>query len=234
VAFAGGIGVIVFQVDADDPAPSTVTVALSGPGGETLAPAVTGTDAGHTWTAYPPYPAAGKWVATWTIDGSDIEPQIIYVSAVPTAAAVVPWRPDLWDVAAYVPRRTLVGAVDGYGSPLDTFDDTTFPRAAVVHRLITDACAWVQLAAGTIDTTLVDAARGCAAIRAAAMVESGYPDNRDDLSNADVLLKQADAMRRDLAAANVALGGDDPVTTLDNLLPVFSFPDPSPAGDLLL
>jgi hypothetical protein len=234
VTVVGSVGAITLTVDPDDPAPSTVTVTLAGPEVASLTPSVTGTDANRTWTAYPVYPVAGRWVAVWTVDGTDLEPQVIHVYAIPSPAALVAWRPDLPDVAAYVPRRTLVGAVDGYGNPLDTFDATTFPRAAQVHRLITDACAWVGLAAGPVDTTLVDMARACAAIRAAAMIEAGYPDNRDDLSNADVLLKQAEQMRRDLAAANVALTHEDPATTVDDLLPLWSFPDPSPVGDLLL
>ncbi len=232
MTFAGGVDTITLTVDPYD-GTTSATVTLTGPTGQVLTPTAVSTDTGHTWSATPTYDEAGKWVAHWAVGGTGEGTvyQDIHVSRVPAASATVVWRPELWDVAAYVPRRTLVGAVDGYGNVLDTFDATTLPKGAVVWRLISDACAWVALLAGTIDTSLIDSARACAAIRAAAMVEAGYPDNRDDLSNADVLLKQADQMRKDLAAANTALGVDDPATSDDDLLPVWSFPAPVSYAD---
>lgn len=235
MAFPGGVGEISISITPSD-GTTTVTVHLDGPDGATLDPTPISTDGGATWVAYPTYTVAGEWIATWTVDGTGagLEPQHVIVSHLPSPAATVAWRPDLWNVAAYVPRRTLVGAVDGYGNALDTFDQTTLPKGNVVDRLITDACAWVLLLAGPIDTTLYPAALGCAAMRVAALVELSYPDNRDDLTNAKDLLAQADAWRKDLAAANHALGEDDPATTADDLLPVWLFPRASPAGDLLL
>jgi hypothetical protein len=41
------------------------------------------------------------------------------------------WAPTLPDVANYVPRRTVVGAADGYGAPVNTFDTTTHPTATI-------------------------------------------------------------------------------------------------------
>ncbi len=234
MTFAGGIDTITLPVAPFDGSTAT-TVAITGPTGQALAPTAVSTDTGHTWSATPAYDAAGKWVAKWTVTGTGEGEtyQEIWVSRIPVAAAVVGWRPERWDVAAYVPRRTLVGAVDGYGNALDTFDATTFPKGSLVDRLITDACAWVLLAA-TPTEALYPAALACAALRAAGMIETGYPDNRDDVTNGAELLKQADAMRRDLAAAAVAAGEDDPSTDADDLLPLWSFPPASPAGDLLL
>ncbi len=232
MTFAGGIDTITLTVDPYDDT-TAVTVTIDGPSEQTLTPTAVSTDGGQTWTVTPTYDEAGTWVAHWTITGTGegTTHQTIHVSRIPSPAATVVWRPELWDVAAYVPRRTLVGAVDGYGNALDTFDQTTLPRGAVVWRLISDACAWVLLTTGAVDTTLADAAKACAAIRAAALVEAGYPDNRDDLTNADTLLKQAEQMRKDLAAANTALGVDDPATTADDLLPVWSFPAAPSYGD---
>ncbi len=231
MTFAGGIDTITLTVDPYD-GTTAATVAITGPTGQVMAPTAVSSDSGHTWSATPAYDATGKWVAKWTIAGTGEGEtyQEIWVSRVPVAAAVVGWRPERWDVAAYVPRRTLVGAVDGYGNALDTFDATTFPKGSLVDRLITDACAWVLLAA-TPTEALYPSALAAAAMRVAALVELTYPDNGSDVNVAKDLLAQADAMRRDLAAAAVAAGGDDPATTADDLLPVWSFPAAVSYGD---
>lgn len=143
------------------------------------------------------------------------------------------WAPTLERVAAYVPRRTLVGSVDGYGAAQLLFTDDTYPTATSVTSLIADACNWVLIATGTVDATLTESAASAAALRCAGLVELMYPDNRDDLSDAKTLLDQATAMRKDLAAANIALTSDDPSTDDDNTLPEFVFPAASEAGDLL-
>lgn len=233
MAFVGGSDTPQLTVDTFD-GTTAVTLTITGPDDEVLTPTPVSTDGGNTWYATPIYPAAGRWVAKWEVTGAgaNIAYQDLFVSRVPTAAALVGWRPELWGVAAYVPRRTLVGAIDGSGAPRRTFDSDTLPTGSEVQILITDACAWVGLLAGTVDTTLTEAASACAALRAAAMVELGYPDNRDDLSNAKELLAEAVQMRKDLAAANTALGVDDPATTDDDLLPVWSFPSAPSYADL--
>ncbi len=234
MAFVGSVGTITLGVpDGGEPA-TTVTVVLTGPDGiTTLNPTPVSSDGHLTWTAYPAYTLAGKWVAVWTVNGADLQPQEIYVSALPVPGSVPAWRPELWNVAAYVPRRTLVGAVDGFGVPRRTFDAATFPSSDVVHLLISGACAWTTLTTGPVQEPLSAAALDCAAMRAAGLVEQGYPDNRDDLSAAEALLKLADAMRKDLAAANVALSGDDPSTNVDDLLPEFVFPRACWPGELV-
>lgn len=233
MAFVGGSDTPQLTVDTFD-GTTAVTLTITGPDDEVLTPTPVSTDGGNTWYATPIYPAAGRWVAKWEVTGAgaNIAYQDLFVSRVPTAAAaLVAWRPELWDVAAHIPRRTLVGAVDGSGTPRRTFDADTLPTGSEANILVTGSCAWVGLLTGVVDETLWDAALECAALRAAWLIESSYPDNRDDLSNADVLLKQATEMRRDLAAANTALGVDDPTTSDDDLLPVWSFPAPASYGD---
>lgn len=233
MAFVGGTDVPELVVV--DYGPDTeVTLSIAGLNGETLTPTPVSTDDGQTWYATPVYTAAGKWVAHWVVTGSGANEtyQDLWVSRVPTAAQTVEWRPELWNVAAYIPRRTLVGAIDGSGAPRRTFDGDTMPTAGEVQLLITGACAWVTLTTGTPDETLWPAALDCAAMRAAALVEQAYPENSDDVSTADALFKQAAEMRKDLAAANIALIGDDPGTSDDNLLPMFSFPAAPAWSDL--
>lgn len=141
------------------------------------------------------------------------------------------WTPTLAQVAAYVPRRTLVGAVDGWGATQHTFTADTTPSSSEVLKLITDAVQWVGLAAGTVIDALAESATSAAAMRCAGYVELTYPDNRDDLGDAKTLLDQATALRKDLAAANIALTADDPSTDADNQLPQWSFPAAPDYGD---
>lgn len=136
------------------------------------------------------------------------------------------WAPSLERVASYVPRRTIVGATTGYGTAQPAFSADTYPTSATVSELILAACNWVLTAAGPIAVAMESPAADLAALRAAAFVALGYPDNRDDLDDARLLLDQADKMLKTLAAANIAASDsqDDPTTAADNALPVWSFP----------
>ena len=215
-------------------ADTSATVHLDGPGGATLNPTASSTDGKHTWTASPIYTAAGTWVATWTVTGTGagIVTEQIWVSAVPSAAARVAWRPDVWKVADYVPGRTLVAAVDGYGNAIATFDSTTHPTGDQVQRLVTDGCAWVATRCGTLDASLYDMGTAVAAVYAAAQVERGYPDANRDPQVADQLWQQAQAMREDLAKANAAITGVEPEDPAAHLVPYYSFPGSVSWGDL--
>lgn len=234
--YPGSIDTLTFAVEPHDNT-THVTLVVNGPNGAQLAPVPVSTDGGATWQANPTYSAVGEWVPTWTVTGTGAgiwaRPEV-WVSAIPSPSAGVAWRPELWHVAAYIPRRTLVGAVDGYGNALETFDSTTHPSASAVNNLVSDACAWVGLLVNPVPDVLADSARAAAAMRAAAMVELTYPDNRDDLSTAEQLLARADAMRADLDTASVAVTGTDPEDPAANLLPVYSFPTPVAWGDALL
>jgi hypothetical protein len=214
-------------------ASTAATVTVTPPTGTVLTPTATTSDGGATWTAQPIYPVAGTWVAKWTVTGTGagVTEQIIHISVPASPAAAVVWRPERWNVAAYVPRRTLVGAVDGYGNVRYTFAADTHPRGEAVDLLVTDACAWVSLLVGAPDETLHGPAMACAAKYAAAQVELSYPDNRDDLTHGQQLYEQAVAMRADLDRANAAIVGSDPEDPASHLLPVYSFPAAPSYGD---
>lgn len=234
--FAGGTDVISLVIDGAG-LDTTVATHLVGPSGQVLDPTPISSDERRTWTAVPGYDEAGKWTVKWTITGTgaDVVYQEIQVSRIPVAGATVGWRPERWDVGAYVPGRTLVGAVDGYGHVIYTFDDTTMPTGAAVDRLITGAVAWVETGCGALlGEQWWESAKACAAMRAAALIELTFPRTEKDVDTSAQLLKAADAMREDLRKAIVGAGGDDPTTDADDVLPVFSFPAASPWGDLLL
>lgn len=234
--YPGSTDVVTLVVDPYDVNTVATVVLDPPPGGTPLTPTMVSADGGHTWTATPQYPVAGKWVARFTVvgTGEGKAEEEIWVSQPAVPAALVTWRPELWQVAAYVPRRTLVGAVDGYGNALFTFDQTTQPPASVVNLLVTDACAWVAAKVNPVDDSLGGLATATAAVRAAAMVELTYPDNTQDLSTAETLLRQADQLRADLDVANAAVTGTDPEDPSAGLLPVFAFPDPPAWADLNL
>lgn len=141
------------------------------------------------------------------------------------------WAPSLPQVADYVPGRTIVGAADGYGNVTSTFSETTHPTDVQVTRLIEQACSWVMLKTGAVHESLTADAALCAAVWTAAMVEQGYPDNRDDLSTAEALYRQAVQMRDDLDRANAAKTGDNPEDPAAHLMPVWSFPAAPAWGD---
>lgn len=216
---------------------TAATVTVLHPDGTSTTPVTSTADLGHTWTATPvTLNAAGWWVYAWAVTGTGAgaEARRVYVEPNPTAGGPT-WTPSRERVASYVPGRTLVGAVDGYGSPIMTFDATTHPAGAAVDRLIADAVAWVELATGPVDLTLYDAATCCAAVYTAYSVELAYPDNTRDTAVATQLYQQAVAMRTDLGLANAAITGHEPEDPAAHLMPQYSFPSEqvqSPWGDL--
>lgn len=232
--YPGSTDTLTLTVDPFDNTTAITVTVTAPPGGTDLNPTVVTADGGHTWTGTAVYATAGRWVAHWTVTntGAGKAEEEIWVSAPATAAAAVVWRPELWHVADYVPGRTLVGAVDGYGTALNTFDNTTHPPAASVQRLVTAGCAWVLAKTGPVDASLTDMARAVAAIWVGAAVLRGFPDNTKDTTDADRLLQQAETMRDDLHFANVAITGTDIEDPEATLLPVFSFPAPVAWGDV--
>jgi hypothetical protein len=88
-----------------------------------------------------------------------------------------------------------------------------------------------------VDDSLGDVAGVCAALRAAAAVERGYPEQDQvdaALRRADALDARAEAMRADLVRANEAATGGNPTNPASGLLPVYSFSSPVPWGDAYL
>ncbi len=129
-------------------------------------------------------------------------------------------------MAAYIPRRTHVGATSGWGTVKNVFDDTTMPTGTTVDSTVLAACNWVLIATGAVHDDLAEPAADLAAMRAAGLVALTWPDNREEIKEeAETLLRLADAMRKDLAKANIALTLDDPQTDESAQLPVWSFPD---------
>lgn len=147
-----------------------------------------------------------------------------------------PWAPALERVAAYVQRRTLVEADDGYGNIRRTFDDTTHPPADVVDLLIGDAVRWVSDRTGDLDIALYDSGTGLAARWSAAHALLDYPDNSDDIRIAEILLKQLEIELKALAARNQSLTGVDPddPDAIFEIVPLYSFPCAPSWGDQLL
>lgn len=138
------------------------------------------------------------------------------------------WTPALWDVADRVPGRTLVKGANGSNVEVMTFSASTRPSDTQVARLITGAVAWVTAATTpVIDLSLYDLATACAATYTAASVELGYPERqstneKDAQALGATLLKQAEAMRKDLAARNEILIGESP--EVFEIAPAWSFP----------
>jgi hypothetical protein len=233
--YPGSTDTLSLTVDPFD-ATTGVTVVVEASDGTTLTPTMVTADSGHTWTGNPVYPLAGEWVAHYVVigTGAGVTEQEIWVSTPASPQAAVAWRPDAWHVADYIPGRTLVGAVDGYGNALNTFTGDTHPPLGTVQRLITAGCAWVGARVANVDSTLTDLARAAAACWAAAQVERGYPDNSKETADAAELFRQANALRDDLQRANEAVTGEDPEDPQAHLMPVYSFPNAAtiaPWGD---
>ena len=185
---------------------------------------------GQVWIAEPyRHTVPLVWRETWTITGTGagVQHRRIYVSATPGTSGPV-WSPPPWKPADYVPTRTLVPVDTGANLPVNSFDDTTTPNGTQVERLTTDACAWVLAGCGTIAQTLSDMASAVAAIWVAASIQRGFPEKDTDVQRAAALLEQAQRMRDDLAKANEAATGTDPVDPGAALLPRWSFPAPDP------
>jgi len=139
------------------------------------------------------------------------------------------WAPDVGQVGVYIPGRTLSIPL---GEHLGTFDPTTRPTDDWVAQIIDDACGWVTLKTGTIHSSLEGAARSCAAIRAAAAVELGWPDRNADVDTAQQLHEQAARLRDDLHEANLALTGADPTDPSGAVPVLYGFPAAPAWGDL--
>jgi hypothetical protein len=193
------------------------------------------------WTAAPvatgePY---GWWVLAWDVTGTGAgaPEESVFVAPPPVPGGPV-WTPTRPRVASYVPSRPLVPLADGSNADVMTFDDSTRPTGGQVDQLVVDAVNWVTDACGAIDASLGESATACAAIRAAAFVELGYPERdvpmRSSATNtAQVLFAQADRMLAALKARNEAVTGTDPDLPA-GLLPLYSFPPACPYGDYVI
>ncbi len=196
------------------------------------------------WTA--PAVATGSpygwWVLAWSVSGTGASApeELVYVEPPPEPGGPT-WAPTRTRVAAYVPSRPLVPTPDGRNIDLGTWTDDTRPSGGQVDVIIRDAVNWVSDATGTLDLTLYQSANACAAIRAAAFIELGYPERNDPMKStanttSDRLFKQADQMLAALVARNKAItgaDGDDPEAAFE-IVPLWSFPNAPAWGDSLL
>lgn len=204
---------------------TTATCTVRAPAGTLTALASASADGGANWTAAAwTATTAGRWVETWTVvgRGADTLHAVVLVHATPDPGGQT-WIPTREQVAAYVPKKTHVGATTGWGRTMQTFTPDTRPAAATVDVLISQAAQWIELLAGPITTVaVVDGARTAAAMRVAGLICYQFPDGPDDKAYGDRLLAEAKDLRRDVAAANIVVTGEDPVA--DAVLPYWSFP----------
>lgn len=133
------------------------------------------------------------------------------------------WQPASGDVALLVAQRVL----DGYGSGLVDFTDSTKPTKTQVDSLALMVSNEVAGRAGVIPLTPVDLtpqARGVAAIGAAMWVElSFYVDDLRD--HVDMLREQYLAALADLTSAvDSVLSTGTTGTGTNQPLPVWGFP----------
>lgn len=139
------------------------------------------------------------------------------------------WAPTTARVAAYVTSRTVLYDQPGVDTPAGDFTDQTMPTGQQVTQMISDACAWVSSAVGTLDPQLNDLATAAAALYTAALVELSYPTRDADVtSTAAQLFARADELRGDLATKNNGTTGTSGGAAL---LPVSTFPDSPWWGD---
>jgi hypothetical protein len=210
--------------------PTAVTATVTGPDTEPADLDPTTPDGGATWVsdAYT-CTEPGRWVETWTVTGhgADTWYTVVLVHPAPTAGGQT-WIPTREQVAAIIPRRTHVGAADGWGTTQATFTNLTRPSATVVDTVISQAARWVELPSGPIvNPTIEQSATDAAALYAAGLILLQYPDEDGDRDTGKTLLAQAADMRKQIAANNVVDTGTDPTSTV--VMPVWYFP---PATEL--
>lgn len=144
------------------------------------------------------------------------------------------WAPALAEVAVHIPTRTrAVGVLDDYTG---TFTTTTTPTDTQANTLIDQACTLVTSVTGLpVVAAAYEVCKVAAALRAAYMIELGYPERDGDVQTYEQLGEAADAAAKAAAAVNTAAGGggDGDPTPADTVLAVHSFPDPPAWADLI-
>lgn len=212
---------------------ATTTLAVTLPDGSALSPDPTPTSTSTgvylgTWTGT----VDGLWRWTWTATGAVQDKSVGAVYVWPLATAL-PWVPTRRAVAALVPTRTV--GQDGTDPVLTgTFTEATSPTAVQVDEILSQSVAWVAMRTGTVDTSLYEAARSVAAMRAAGMVLTAYPlgDAEADTDAARRWLDLAGVDLAALVAANTATGTDDGPGT--PTVGAYSFPSAPSWGDSYL
>lgn len=212
---------------------ATVTLTVYEPDGSTSTPSVTNTSTG-VYDAVPVADQPATWRGIWDVSGTVTgrQEQAFYVH---TALSAVPWRPTLTEVGALTPNRTIAQA-PATGDPVlgGTFTLTTAPTSLQVEEMIDDAVAEIAAQTGTVDGSLVEAARSCAKQRAAAKVQRAVPEDEGGGSGtraAQQWQEASDACVKALVAANSDIGGS---AGQPGMLGEWAFPDPVGWGDELV
>lgn len=138
-----------------------------------------------------------------------------------------PWAPQLADIGARIPLRTI--ELGGSNLPMGTFTPLTMPQDIQVEVLIDGAVGYVAAAVGTIDPTLWDLATEVASLRTAAAVELAQPADQFDQRRYDQLMAAAESTLTRLVARNDSLTPSGSPGA--GLLPVGSFPEAPWYGD---
>ena len=144
------------------------------------------------------------------------------------------WAPSAFDVADFVPHRTLTHAEFSTTESQDSyqwgFSETTRPTLDSVTRLIARAVAAVTSRLVPLNAASTGAAGTIVCLWAAAWVERGWPEDDNALQRANDLEKRADLLLAALVVSNdLANGGDDgDPETPDGaaVAPAYSFPAP--------
>jgi hypothetical protein len=178
-----------------------------------------------------PLTAAGTWhpVWSWVVGGvAETDEKTIYAASLTDVALdPQPWAPTLRDVGSLIPTRTReVGVADDY---VGTFTALTTPTDEAAQRIL-DAC--VARTIGCTGLPVVPVAyalaQHAAALRAAYLIELGFPERSADVQVYQELKVQADEACRDAGALNRGSGGGGSTTpdpdTLPTLVPAWSFP----------
>lgn len=175
--------------------------------------------------------SAGDWLALWKVTGTGatVAPKVYNVTPLPGTSTRRAWSPFLSSVADWVPYLTVDTTTPGSQVYLGTFTGWTTPTDEVAQRHIDNAVTMVGSRLGTLPASFYPMARTVAALRAAVALARAFPRNRDDLSAADALERQAAFDLKELIAAVAADASSSATSTP---APVGIFPSPVAWGDL--
>lgn len=156
---------------------------------------------------------------------------VIVLAAAIVSGGTQVWAPSVGDVGTIISQRTV--AADGL-TITGTFTSTTRPSDTQVQLLIDQVVAHVAARVGEVPEELELAARGAAALGAAARVELSFFSTDDRYDDLNALYQQAlDALVE--AAEDIATSGEvQPDTGAGGSVllaaPAYSFPEAAAAG----
>lgn len=175
--------------------------------------------------------AAGDWLAVWHVTGTgaSVSPKVYGVSSLPTPGDIAGYAPFLYEVADHVPWLTLDQTIPGADTFLGTFTGNTWPADDQVHRLVRRTVDPVYARWPELDVRVQPLARSYVALRVAAQLARSYPRSEGDITLANALSTEADALWATLTELADNASGGNPTATAQ--VPQWAFPDPVPWGD---